>query len=529
MVEIEKKEQRGQAVKRLRSLFDMHHVAFGAPENLGGVILSLHEDRHFAMDFWAVVGALTSGESGALSDEEMLETVIESATGTESAALPEHEQSGVRELQQLLAGVDVARPIELPDAISEPGDALLPRQRRSAENGARPMRNEEVHVAEEAHVARRSIGETLARLEETSRELREQLASIDQAGNVTAAPAEKLPAAAPAISQAGAGDASEQIAAIPAPRATLARDAAKIRETEVFAPRPAHTLSQRGLAMPEPDDDPRIVAPLSGYMVERSPAARFAVAVLVIAVLGAGSFFAARTDRGHALLGSAGSSLYAAYRDAGERLGLLKSEAAAPSVQAANATNGSDTTPTSATPTNANSAAVEAPASGTPTVESAVESTPGSAAAAPSAPAAVATRAPSVTEPQTATVPPTPSALPKRRTEDIGTTRPRPVEIAVDTSVLRVSASTMAANLVASRVPAYPEAAKAQDIEGSVVMEVVVAESGMVKRVRAIDGDRHLRAAAEDAVMKWRYRPYLLNGSPVEVSTTVRVDFRLPR
>jgi TonB family protein len=87
----------------------------------------------------------------------------------------------------------------------------------------------------------------------------------------------------------------------------------------------------------------------------------------------------------------------------------------------------------------------------------------------------------------------------------------------------------MAANLIASRVPAYPEAAKAQDIEGPVVMEVVVAASGAVKQVHVIDGDRHLRAAAEEAVLKRRYRPYLLNGSPVEVATIVRVDFRLPQ
>jgi TonB family protein len=87
----------------------------------------------------------------------------------------------------------------------------------------------------------------------------------------------------------------------------------------------------------------------------------------------------------------------------------------------------------------------------------------------------------------------------------------------------------MAANLITSRVPAYPESALEQEIEGPVVMDVVISDMGVVRYVHVIDGDRHLRAAAEDAVMRFRYKPYLLNGSPVEVTTTVRVDFRLPR
>jgi len=86
----------------------------------------------------------------------------------------------------------------------------------------------------------------------------------------------------------------------------------------------------------------------------------------------------------------------------------------------------------------------------------------------------------------------------------------------------------MAANLVVSRVPAYPEAAKAQEIEGSVIMDVLIAPNGSVTYVRTIDGDRLLQNAAEDAVMRWRYKPYLVNGVAVQVSTTVRVDFRLP-
>lgn len=99
----------------------------------------------------------------------------------------------------------------------------------------------------------------------------------------------------------------------------------------------------------------------------------------------------------------------------------------------------------------------------------------------------------------------------------------------IGANVLRVPASTMAANLITSRVPAYPESARAQEIEGSVIMDVVISQTGTVKYVRVIDGDRHLRAAAQDAVLRWRYKPYLLNGEAVEVATTVKLDFRLPQ
>jgi TonB family protein len=85
----------------------------------------------------------------------------------------------------------------------------------------------------------------------------------------------------------------------------------------------------------------------------------------------------------------------------------------------------------------------------------------------------------------------------------------------------------MEANLVTSRVPAYPEAAKAEGIQGPVVMETVISKSGTVDHVRVVEGDRQLRSAAEEAVLKWRFRPYVLNGQPVDVVTMVRVDFRL--
>jgi TonB family protein len=92
-----------------------------------------------------------------------------------------------------------------------------------------------------------------------------------------------------------------------------------------------------------------------------------------------------------------------------------------------------------------------------------------------------------------------------------------------------VAPEVMEGNLVLSRVPVYPEAAKVDHVEGHVVVKAIISSSGTVQDVRVIEGDPLLRSAATEAISKWRYRPYLLNGQPVDVATTITVDFTLNR
>ncbi|MDQ1452678.1 MAG: hypothetical protein QOK38_2544, partial [Acidobacteriaceae bacterium] len=94
---------------------------------------------------------------------------------------------------------------------------------------------------------------------------------------------------------------------------------------------------------------------------------------------------------------------------------------------------------------------------------------------------------------------------------------------------VRVNPSVMDENLIVQRVPAYPEVAKVSGVEGNVVMQALISKEGTVKRVHVMEGDSRLRSAAEEAVYKWRYRPYVLQGRPVEVATTVTVNFNLNR
>jgi TonB family protein len=98
-----------------------------------------------------------------------------------------------------------------------------------------------------------------------------------------------------------------------------------------------------------------------------------------------------------------------------------------------------------------------------------------------------------------------------------------------DAAPVNVAPAVMEANLVLSRVPAYPEIAKADHVEGPVVVKAIISKAGAVQDVHVIQGDPLLRTAAAEAIYKWRYRPYLLNGQPVDAATTITVDFKLSR
>ena len=115
---------------------------------------------------------------------------------------------------------------------------------------------------------------------------------------------------------------------------------------------------------------------------------------------------------------------------------------------------------------------------------------------------------------------PTPAAM--TATPDYASSNDREAPVSV-------AAPVMEANLVLSRVPAYPRGARADRVEGPVVMKAIISTSGTVQDVRVIEGDPRLRSAAADAIYKRRYRPYLLHGHPVEVATTITVDFKLNR
>jgi protein TonB len=85
----------------------------------------------------------------------------------------------------------------------------------------------------------------------------------------------------------------------------------------------------------------------------------------------------------------------------------------------------------------------------------------------------------------------------------------------------------MAGMLVYTVIPTYPEIGRAVRAQGTVQLQATISRDGTIENLRVVSGPPLLQQAAMDAVKQWRYRPYLLNGEPVEVETTINVDFRL--
>ena len=107
---------------------------------------------------------------------------------------------------------------------------------------------------------------------------------------------------------------------------------------------------------------------------------------------------------------------------------------------------------------------------------------------------------------------------------------PRPQEQAPATPPrIRVGGNVQAANLITKVSPVYPADMKEQRLEGTVVLEAVISKDGVPQSLNSQNADvnRSFVDAAIDAVKQWRYRPTLLNGQPVEVITTITVNFTL--
>ena len=65
-------------------------------------------------------------------------------------------------------------------------------------------------------------------------------------------------------------------------------------------------------------------------------------------------------------------------------------------------------------------------------------------------------------------------------------------------------------------------------LEGKVELQANISRSGSISSIKQLSGDPVLGRAAMDAVRQWKYKPYYLNGEPVEVETQVTVNFKLP-
>lgn len=91
------------------------------------------------------------------------------------------------------------------------------------------------------------------------------------------------------------------------------------------------------------------------------------------------------------------------------------------------------------------------------------------------------------------------------------------------------SNSNLVGMLLQKVLPVYPAQARREGVQGQVVLKAVIAKDGTIASLSPLQGPQQLTAAAIDAVRHWRFRPYQLNGKPVEVETNIRLNFQLPK
>lgn len=92
---------------------------------------------------------------------------------------------------------------------------------------------------------------------------------------------------------------------------------------------------------------------------------------------------------------------------------------------------------------------------------------------------------------------------------------------------MRIASRVAEANLIHDVAPQYPPEAGRARIEGTVVLMAVIDKDGSVKDVRVESGLPLLAQAAIDAVRQWRYKPYMIDGEPVEVDSRITINFTL--
>lgn len=102
-----------------------------------------------------------------------------------------------------------------------------------------------------------------------------------------------------------------------------------------------------------------------------------------------------------------------------------------------------------------------------------------------------------------------------------------PKFVPVQPQRVRISQGVTKGLLIHKQEPTYPTLARSARVQGDVVLSAVIDINGQITNLQLVSGHPMLVPAAIEAVRQWRYKPYLLNGQPVEVETTITVIFSL--
>jgi protein TonB len=96
-----------------------------------------------------------------------------------------------------------------------------------------------------------------------------------------------------------------------------------------------------------------------------------------------------------------------------------------------------------------------------------------------------------------------------------------------DSGPLKVAGDIQSLRIIEQVKPVYPELAKLSRTEGTVTLQILIGKDGKVAKVDIVSGPALLTRAASDAVKQWKYKPTIVGGQAVEVSTPVTLQFHM--
>lgn len=110
---------------------------------------------------------------------------------------------------------------------------------------------------------------------------------------------------------------------------------------------------------------------------------------------------------------------------------------------------------------------------------------------------------------------------------DVSEPPPAPAAAPAVNGPVSVKAAIIAGNRISGINPTYPADARKAHVSGTVVLKAVISKTGDITNLQVTSGPEELRQSAIDAVRTWQYKPYLLNGNPTAVETTINVTYNL--
>jgi TonB family protein len=495
---VQKPERYDLYVGKLRAICEMHGIGTGSPDDLCSFPQRLEEDRRFSMDFWGLVGKLSRREGGELSDEQMLTVVIAAVTGRET--LEENDtrlRYSLDELRALLSGVDLhgtESPTTQRAIAAMQHDHVRPKRfsltpslvHQESANPPIPPSN----------ALQTQLEQTVQRLELVNRQLSQSLAYLDERFRRLEA---QFELSSPLPAQSELPDPPFEPSAPVNEQSPPLNDqvASSLDQPDLHHAAPSQ--GDPGDLLPKNPAKPRLVLDPVALPAETPPAPKLAKAH-------SGPLFEGyASESGHskkkAAIGLAIILLLAGSGFAWLHYGTQIREMGTHLVQRIHPT---ESQPAPAQNPDQSSDAVPAE-SASPIAQPAVEQTGTEATTL------------STTQP----VEPPHKAVPERAT----TNAPQDALASSNFSGVKVAGALMEKNLIVSRVPAYPEIARASRVQGSVIVQALITKTGAVSRVHVLQGDSRLRTAAIAAIYGQRYRPYLVNGIPVDVITTITMNF----